>query len=162
MSFSESRSALSLPDIELLMQIVSRAQLMLPILAEAIQRFADGADSPTYYWDPMRHWASVQQLIDASIRLVGLRDLERIGEYSATMNLWEALDELGAVLHTVIGLQKTKASQLLLERQYDRLEKTISTTLVELTRERLLLSWSTSPEDRDLSPSAMEWLSIPF
>jgi hypothetical protein len=67
------------------MRIVSRAQLMLPILSEAVQRFADGLDSPTYYWDPMRHWASVQQLIDASIRLVGLRDLEKIGDFSATM-----------------------------------------------------------------------------
>lgn len=100
MSFSESRPAISLQDIELLMRIVSRAQLMLPILSEAVQRFADGLDSPTYYWDPMRHWASVQQLIDASIRLVGLRDLEKIGDFSATMDLWEALDELGAVLHT--------------------------------------------------------------
>ena len=108
MSFSESRPALNLQDIELLLQIVSRAQLMLPILSEAVQRFADGLDSPTYYWDPMRHWASVQQLIDASIRLVGLRDLERVGDFSATMDLWEALDELGAVLHTIIGLQKPK------------------------------------------------------
>jgi hypothetical protein len=160
MSFSESRPAISLQDIELLMRIVSRAQLMLPILSEAVQRFADGLDSPTYYWDPMRHWASVQQLIDASIRLVGLRDLEKIGDFSATMDLWEALDELGAVLHTVIGLQKTKASQLLLERQYGRLEKTISSTLVTLTRERLL--WSRSTYQEDLLPATVEWLSIPF
>jgi hypothetical protein len=162
MSFSENRPALKLQDIELLMQIVSRAQLMLPILSEAIQRFADGIGSPTYYWDPMRHWASVQQLIDASIRIVGLRDLEKIGEFSATMDLWETLNELGAVLYMVIGVQKTESSQLLLDRQYDRLEKTISETLVMLTRERILWAWNASQDD-DLSPAAVEWSrSIPF
>lgn len=163
MSFSESRPAIKLQDIELLMQIVSRAQLMLPILSEAIQRFADGIGSPMYYWDPMRHWASVQQLIDASIRVVGLRDLEKIGEFSATMDLWEALNELGAVLYMVIGIQKTSASQLLLDRQYARLEKTISDTLVMLTRERLLLAWNTPQDELDLSPAAVEWSrTIPF
>lgn len=147
MSFIEHKRSLSLANTELLTQIVARAQNSLPQLADAVERFCE---NEYVYWDPLLQWVPMQRVIDSSIALVGLRDLDFIGDFSVTMEFWETLNELGALLHTIIRLERNELSQTLLRGIVGRLEKTINDALLALTRERLLWAWGS---DLLLSPT---------
>jgi hypothetical protein len=152
MSFLEHNRALSLADTELLTRIVARAQNALPVLATAVERFCE---NEFLYWDAMLQRLPTQRVINAAISLVGLKDLDFIGDFSVTMELWEALNELGALLHMVCRLERNELSQLLLQRMVARLEKMVNETLIVLTRERLLWAW-TEFSPPLLSSSAVE------